>query len=1107
MKVLVLLSLVALSVALPTLLDRTVRVKEDGTVSLFGSRGIEIDILKSIVDPRIVEVVFRSPNTRTQILQIEEPLRTGNMNNRYVLGVSVDQDYNQADVLVNIFRHYQGTLDDTKYYSLLNKIQLLVKAGLVNQTIYDIIKNWDLEYRMQGVRNVCKLDRGNGNQSNNEMSHVSIYENTGSDTGFSPTVNPQNTTNGSYEVMEDGSLAIVTGTSPENMLDGIIGYSLDTDAALLELEENNGVAIQGTYSIVENMMLSTTDTESSNLTNLSTPTSSSTSYTSTNKRNLFATSQARPAKKSKKITDYMDILQEYEEEKISTALAKFIFGCNLPFTVVESPLFKNFIKTIRPAYLDKIPGRKKLCTSLLNKCYEDCIEISRKKVETESVILCDGWKNSSTNSKTVVTMLHSADGKNAFLDAWDLTTESETGEKLAEIITESKKIAKEKYDVDAYGIVSDNASAMIKMGSLLKHNMWHSTCSSHTGNLLAKDVLDKKLVDNVVIVLKEFKQPDLEKMIVDKGGRRIQLPAETRWCSYRDSFKSLLENLVYMKQVAAVTKKKIKPKVKELIFNDEFVDEIQQNIEIYEPICNLINACQKSDTSVADAVHLWLNLNLPDNLKEKLKHRQQMALNVYALTAYYLHPKYENSKLTSEHTGRITQFLLRKLCNQGIEEWDKFNTKSVSAKARRDSTLFHDIVPVQGVSALRQYVGQVGDVMRLGENLHYGTQRNWNLDQDLLQNYFPLKHFQTLLGQIQQQRELQQSLLNQQQYLPQQYLSGQYLLEDQINTDQILNQIYRQQIGQSPLNRYLVNMRLVNGEQLYEVPEKFVNVQLLEQLFVKQEMINQKWTEIIERGQPITEDVLYEQQLINEQIEKLIEQLVYHQNLITREVEQYIVKGQVVPQQLVYQQRLVYQQVHELIERLNYQQLFLNRQAESITELDTISLQRWIVQQTIIHEQIQKLIQQLLFQQTHVREQIQVLIQQGKVIPQEVVLYQRITYHYVERFLQVLIKQFVYQQNYYKQLIQLLGQQRHPIPQELVSQYFIIYKQLLQLIQHGDIVPEDLIYQQRLIHQQIVLMLQQLKVVPQQLITEMVPNTQERLWQTQSIFQRLPRVY
>ncbi|CAG9839410.1 unnamed protein product [Diabrotica balteata] len=53
----------------------------------------------------------------------------------------------------------------------------------------------------------------------------------------------QNTTNGSYEVMEDGSLAIVTGTSPENMLDGIIENSLDTDAALLELEENKSMSV------------------------------------------------------------------------------------------------------------------------------------------------------------------------------------------------------------------------------------------------------------------------------------------------------------------------------------------------------------------------------------------------------------------------------------------------------------------------------------------------------------------------------------------------------------------------------------------------------------------------------------------------------------------------------------------------------------------------------------------------------------------------------------------------------------------------------------------------------------------------------------------------
>nr|CAH7750006.1 unnamed protein product [Callosobruchus chinensis] len=205
---------------------------------------------------------------------------------------------------------------------------------------------------------------------------------------------------------------------------------------------------------------------------------------------------------------------------------------------------------------------------------------------------------------------------------------------------------------------------MVRMGSLLKHCMWHSTCNSHTGNLLAKDMLDKKLVDNVVLVLKEFKQPDLEKMVVLKGGRRIKLPAETRWCSYRDSFKSLIENLAHMKEISAATRKKIKPKVTELIFNDDFIDDVQKHLEIQDPICNLVNICQSADTSLADAVNMWLKLEVPEVFADKLNSRQEMALNVYALTAYFLHPTYDNSKLKSAHNAKINAFLFRQLDNQ-----------------------------------------------------------------------------------------------------------------------------------------------------------------------------------------------------------------------------------------------------------------------------------------------------------------------------------------------------------------------------------------------------------------------------------------------------------
>lgn len=205
------------------------------------------------------------------------------------------------------------------------------------------------------------------------------------------------------------------------------------------------------------------------------------------------------------MTEYVDFLSKDEVLKIDDALARFIFGCNLPFRIVESKLFKEFIQTIRPSYANMIPSRTKLSSTLLNKTYNDCINEVQGLLGDESVVICDGWKNSSNNTKTVVTMLHTTDGAKAFLNAWDCTVESETGEKIAEIIAESKEIAKDKYNVEVYAVVTDNASAMVKMGNLLRHAVWSSTCNSHTGNLLAKDVVDKELCKRILVVMKELK--------------------------------------------------------------------------------------------------------------------------------------------------------------------------------------------------------------------------------------------------------------------------------------------------------------------------------------------------------------------------------------------------------------------------------------------------------------------------------------------------------------------------------------------------------------------------------------------------------------------------
>lgn len=57
-----------------------------------------------------------------------------------------------------------------------------------------------------------------------------------------------------------------------------------------------------------------------------------------------------------------------------------------------------------------------------------------------------------------------------------------------------------------------------------------------------------------------------------------------------------------VKCVTAESKnKKIKQDVAKLIFDDEFISNVEDNIKLFDPICELINKCQSSDCSVADA--------------------------------------------------------------------------------------------------------------------------------------------------------------------------------------------------------------------------------------------------------------------------------------------------------------------------------------------------------------------------------------------------------------------------------------------------------------------------------------------------------------------------
>jgi len=269
---------------------------------------------------------------------------------------------------------------------------------------------------------------------------------------------------------------------------------------------------------------------------------------STSKSTLNSTSKNKTNNKHNTIEkgtirSFCDKITPFEIDKCNLALAKLFFGCNIPFSVIESLHFKIFYQSLRSAY--KVPTRKVLPGRLLDDVFmKFCQSNSFKK---NSVLLIDGWKNESANTKNVACMLHTSAGEAMFLGSFHMTGVRETSTELCKIVESCIDLAKEKHNTDIYAVITDNAANTVKMGQL--STLWHLTCNAHTANLLAKDLVPSSITAKIKQILKAFHGPDLEKELLLHGGYRIQLPCETRWSSYRDSFVNVKKNVHMIKQI------------------------------------------------------------------------------------------------------------------------------------------------------------------------------------------------------------------------------------------------------------------------------------------------------------------------------------------------------------------------------------------------------------------------------------------------------------------------------------------------------------------------------------------------------------------------------
>lgn len=304
--------------------------------------------------------------------------------------------------------------------------------------------------------------------------------------------------------------------------------------------------------------------------------------------------------------------------ELDMKLALAFFACSFSFKSVENPYFIDFIRTLSMVNVQYTPPcRQTLAGPILDAVYQlfvaEKIELLKN---TYSVMLCDGWKNKSSNKKLLVFSLRNIHAPQIYLTYKDFSEISEDGDNLSISITSSIDYAKEKYETKVYGILTDNDNK-IKCGGARAVNtdeetLWQGTCSSHSGNLLIETFADDNFIENLRSIIKVFKDTKHDSILRERfKGTKLQDFPDTRFCYLRKTCLSVYTNLTKLQEVAKVQDVRLDEDIVNLLNDADFEARLVAVIAIVDPVCELINSCQNPEANIADATELWMKLELP----------------------------------------------------------------------------------------------------------------------------------------------------------------------------------------------------------------------------------------------------------------------------------------------------------------------------------------------------------------------------------------------------------------------------------------------------------------------------------------------------------------
>lgn len=353
-----------------------------------------------------------------------------------------------------------------------------------------------------------------------------------------------------------------------------------------------------------------------------------------------------------------------EKEQFDQEIANYIYATNTPFQAVEHPQCKRMITKLRPGY--NPPNRKQVGGPLLEKAYADTLEEYSAHLKGKTVCLAiDGWSN--IHNEPIVCASVTCDEKVYLVSTLD-THSKHTSENLLEITEASIEKCEKEYGCFVRSFVTDNAANMAKVRKELAKKddtLIAYGCSAHLLNLLAQDLEIKEVKEHTTQIIKYFRNHHNPGCLYKKaGGKKLLLPAETRWNTMIDSIQSYLQNWEILVTVCKENNDDIDLQIARKV-NDRALKRFAEDyLDRLKPISVALDKLQRDVALISDAVEVWhkLKTDLKDLLTdkkdvEKVDKRRNAAITPAHFLANLLDPRYRGRCLSSEEVSSAENYV------------------------------------------------------------------------------------------------------------------------------------------------------------------------------------------------------------------------------------------------------------------------------------------------------------------------------------------------------------------------------------------------------------------------------------------------------------------